>query len=591
MSEEEKDIFGKFKGSDNVERALLKICCTNRTQQRQYLNRIKREWFSSKHRVWIFDNAMRVFKEEQGIFTQKIFDFELENQIADGERIGYESEWNLIKKSVTAEGGDSLIAILEKNELKKELFKVVSDAWEKAEGGDVVEALNLVKSRTVGMGIKKNNKETRNFTQIDFREKHMQEMIENPEKFAGLKTGFREFDRQTGGIFKSEYTLFAAVTGVGKSTIMKALEVGLITHNADCNVLHITNEENELQVHQKIDALTCGIPFYNFKRAKLTEEQKEHWKKTTEMMQDKTKFGQIYIRELPAYHTTADIEQVYFELKEQGIDIDVIVVDYLNHVNPIQKAYDLNDERIKASTDLKELAKSLHVAVISAAQAATCVAEKQDKGQSAGRLDIYGAKGQLFPVNSFFIITLGRQLDEDWEAKNRYKLSKAQWVEGEDEEGEKKSYAERQDWEFDVAWTIACRKNRDGAPFEFNAVHRVKIGRIEEIDRNEIPLPRSIEEGLDLLIPTDYEPQPLVKEESKEEHIYEGDNENGEKTVGVNKVESIDGSDDKEHFGSAHSSKLDSILDSFDEEKEDIEEKKPRRISSKLLDKINKVEV
>jgi len=141
-------------------------------------------------------------------------------------------------------------------------------------------------------------------------------------------------------------------------------------------------------------------------------------------------------------------------LEMQGIPIHVVIIDHLPHIRPIEKAWNENDERAKAAADVKQLAKDLNVALVIPTQAATEVEEKQMKGKRAGRLDVYGSKGQIHVANVFLIITF-KGIDE-----------KQTGVE---------------EWEKDVFWLVDCKKNRDGPPFWFSAKHLVREGRVIEV--------------------------------------------------------------------------------------------------------------
>jgi hypothetical protein len=123
-------------------------------------------------------------------------------------------------------------------------------------------------------------------------------------------------------------------------------------------------------------------------------------------------------------------------------------------VKPIEQAWGENDEIKKAASDCKELARSLHLPVIVPTQAATIVSDKQDKGKRAGKLDVYGSKGQVHVSNLFMILT---------------------------EQGKDESDPTLEDWEKDVFLLADVKKNRDGPPFSFRLKHYVKTGVLEEI--------------------------------------------------------------------------------------------------------------
>jgi len=212
-----------------------------------------------------------------------------------------------------------------------------------------------------------------------------------------------------------------------------------------------------------------GIHYSNFKRADITEEEIDKWTDGMDRLQERAKTGEsgrIFVKEVAAFTDATLVEQAYRELEQRGIKIHVIVIDHLPHLKPIQQAWGENDERAKAASDCKELARSLHTAVIVPTQAATDVEEKQNKGRRAGKLDVYGSKGQIHVANTFLIITskgqdTGQELGKDIDY----------------------------DWERDVFWLCDIKKQRDGAPFWFFAKHFVKNGRVVEVKEEMMSKP------------------------------------------------------------------------------------------------------
>ena len=122
----------------------------------------------------------------------------------------------------------------------------------------------------------------------------MQDIVnrkKDPDKYAGLKTGFTRFDKETGGLYPCELTMFFGLPGKGKSTVLKNIcrRVSLNGHN----VLFIHNEENDRQVETKFASLISGIPGWKFKRGKFSDEE---YIKISDMLHNKGNAGEIYRR-------------------------------------------------------------------------------------------------------------------------------------------------------------------------------------------------------------------------------------------------------------------------------------------------------
>jgi hypothetical protein len=257
----------------------------------------------------------------------------------------------------------------------------------------------------------------------------------------------------TGGLFPKELTVIAGLTGIGKSTIVRAIQRGVIFCNQNKNVLHIANEESLEQVQHKFDAGLTGIPYRDFKLATITDSGIKEWTDFMDINMRQPGVGKIFVREVPAFTDVTLVEEAYRELEAMGIKIHVIVIDHLPHVKPIQQAWGENDERAKSAADCKEIARWCNCSVVVPTQAATVVDAKQMKGKRAGNLDVYGSKAQVHVANTFIIIT---------------------------EKGKDEKQIDREEFERDVFWLVDVKKARDGAKFWFGVRHHVLVGRITE---------------------------------------------------------------------------------------------------------------
>lgn len=434
-----------------LERALLKVMISSQMMCRAYLHTLKSELFSSPHRQFILATAQTIFSTSRDVLSKMVFEYEVGAKIDAADAVHFISEWNMIEALEVTESPEILIAKLEEANTGRKVLQLGSDLTVMLEQGQIQEAVTHIKQTSFQLG---NNSKARQLvclTDFEARKQMILDKRAHPEKYLGIRTGLHTMDLRTGGLFKGELTLIAGITGVGKSTFVKQVEQGIVTLNHGKNVLHIANEEYQEQVEHKFDANFTGIPYLDFKLAKITDGDLARW----ESIMKNWHYGHIFLKEVPAFTDVTLVEQAFYELQNKGFNIDVIVIDHLPHVKPIQKAWDPNDELKKAASDCKEIAKSLHVACVVPTQAATIVADKQAKGNRAGQLDVYGSKGQIHVANTFMIIT---------------------------EQGKDETQTDREDWEKDVYWLCDVKKNRDGGKFFYRAKHHVRIGKIEEIN-------------------------------------------------------------------------------------------------------------
>lgn len=452
----------------NLERSILKSLLTDSSLARIHLNSVEDSWMTSPHRKFILKCLTKYLKENQCLLTENVFTSEVLNKIPDKEQQHYINEWALISATTVSDEFPALTSLAIKEDLKRRSVDLIEEAVHLISSGNIEEAALLLRKKSVDLSKVREEEPELDITDFSDRLKKIQNKIDHPELYAGLKTGFPTFDAKSGGLFPGELTLFAALTGVGKSTFMKAIAVNVLLHaGRKVNILHITNEENKTQVAHKYDAVISGLPYSDFKWGNIARPERyndlNNWKKTLERI--KIRHGSIIIKEIPAFSTATEIERTLFELKSKGIKIDLILIDYLNNMMPVQKGWGEHDERAKVAADAKDLSIAFNVPVISALQGASVLDGKQEKGGHAGRLDVHGAKAQLHPANVFGVIM--QRFDVDQEDKNSLKKNKA--------------------------WQIEIKKGRDIPTFTFWAVQKVETGRVIEMSKERLEEIRNVD--------------------------------------------------------------------------------------------------
>jgi len=446
-----------------LEREVLSSLLKDIDSCRSFVYRIRPSYFSSPARRFIFEQVVAEFGYSNALLPESVLESVIYSK-HDDKKVQYVGEKNIIFNTPVASNVEAALRVLNENRIGRETLEVMDSVSGLLSDGKFLEAATEFRQKAFGLALIEDGKEVKGvFSDVQERIDRLRDKRDNPEKYAGLKTGIKTFDVRTGGLFPGEMTLIAAVTGVGKSTLVKQIEFGIITENPGKNVLHIANEEYEEQVNSKFDALLTNIDYLDFKFAnheRFTDEVIRNWELTLAGIKKRCG-GEIYTREVPAFSDVNVIKRIFHELKMKGIRIDAILIDHLPNMRPVQKAYNENNEKEKIAEEVKEMARELHVPVVIPTQAATQVEEKQMKGKRASKLDVYGSKAQIHHANTFFMITyLGR----DDETKR------------EDGEPETLEYLK------DVFLLGDVKKNRDGPAFTFKLRHKVKTGRVEEIE-------------------------------------------------------------------------------------------------------------
>jgi replicative DNA helicase len=445
-----------FNDTVDLERAFLKAIITSAMMARTYIHQGREEMFTSDERQTIFALATKAMDETNSVLTKTVFEYEVKSKLEDSILVSIMCEWDLIDAIDQYDPPELTISKMKEAAVGRKALSVSEDIMAMLQKGQIKDAVSHLKRAAMMIGDNKEDRPMVELTETKDRAQLIEDKQRDPMKYKGIKIGFKTFDDHTGGLYKGELLLIAGVTGLGKSTLCRSIAKGIVTHpdNGCKNVLHIANEEYLEQVQYKYDAVFTGIPYLNFKKADITPEEVLRWQKYMSTDMKAPNRGRIFVKEVPAFTDVSLVEQCYRQLENAGVKIDVVIIDHLPHVKPISQAWGENDERAKAAADCKELARWLRVAVITPTQAATEVDKKQMAGKRAGKMDVYGSKGQIHVANTFVIIT--------------YK-------------GTDDTQQDRPDYSRDVFWLCDAKKNRDGPPFYFLAKHQVHTGQVDEI--------------------------------------------------------------------------------------------------------------
>jgi replicative DNA helicase len=444
-----------FSDTVDLERAFLRATTSSIVMARMYLHQASEELFTSDERRFVFAIALTVLNQSNSLLTRKVYEYEVASRLDDSIAVRWIAEWNLIEGVESFDGPEVIIGKLLKAVTGRKALTVSQDVVAMLSKGEIDEAISHMKREAMMIGNVKDDRPLTQLSNIAPRLALIRDKQAHPENYRGIRIGLKTFDDITGGLFPGELTLIAGLTGLGKSTLCRSIAQGIVTLNGAKNVLHIANEEYLEQVEYKYDSVFTGIPYMDFKLARITEEALDRWQRFMQQDMAAAGHGQIFVKEVAAFTDVSLVEQQFRILENRGIKTHAIIIDHLPHIKPIQQAWGENDERAKAATDCKELARWLRVPVIIPTQAATDVEKKTSQNKRAGKLDVYGSKGQIHVANTFLIIT--------------YK-------------GTDDSQTDRKDYERDVFLLADIKKNRDGPPFYFLMRHCVRDGKMIEVD-------------------------------------------------------------------------------------------------------------
>ena len=444
-----------------LERDLLHVLLTDKMTFARVSPMLHDYWMSDDGRKFVFEKLNESFHTSKSLISKEMLFYETDKHYpVDIKKMQNESirnEIEIVLKSVPAENIDFIIDKLDEASLADNLFKTINDSYENLQKGDIVEATKIFRDGYIQVITKKKaGKIIALHGESGEFEEDLKRRKEHPELYTGIRTGLKRFDELTGGLFKAELTIFFGLTGKGKSTVLKNIASHMRRNGY--SILHVANEENSMQVQGKYHSLENQIAYSKLKKGEYDPSEYDKWKAYND--EQKIKKGDIYVLNIPQMTDVTLIEKAYIELKQKGIVIDVIIIDYMDLMAPSRKAYSENDEQAKVTNDCKQLSIDCDVPVVSATQAATA-SEKQEMKDKPflTASDIYGTKRKAHSANTLIGL-----------------VNKTATV-----AATEKTIEER-----NIQKLIFCvPKNRDGPIFSFRQKLIANIGLLEEDEEQD----------------------------------------------------------------------------------------------------------
>lgn len=220
------------------------------------------------------------------------------------------------------------------------------------------------------------------------------ELQKNGSGFRGVRTGFVDLDNILSGMQKSNLIILAARPGQGKT----ALTLNIAQHVGVKEKKPIGIFSLEMSKEELVDRLLVGqadVDAWKLKTGRLSEDD---FSRLSDAM------GQL--AEAPIFiDDTPGITLVEMRSKARRLQLEhnlsMLIVDYLQLVNP-GKSFESRVQEVSAvSQALKNLARELNIPVLSAAQLSRAVEQRNDKKPQLSDLRDSGAIEQDADVVMF----------------------------------------------------------------------------------------------------------------------------------------------------------------------------------------------
>ena len=218
-----------------------------------------------------------------------------------------------------------------------------------------------------------------------------------------VSTGWPQLDRLLyGGFSRGELNIFAGGSGSGKSLVM--MNIALSWLQQGLSGVYITLELSEELTSLRTDAMLAQMSTKDIRKDIDTT--------TLKVKMVGKKSGQYRVKALPAQSNINDIRSYLKEVQIQtGINVDFVMVDYLDLLMPVSAKVSPNDLFVKdkyVSEELRNLSKELGVLLVTASQLNRSAVEEVEFDHS----HISGGISKINTADNVFGIFTSRAMKE-----------------------------------------------------------------------------------------------------------------------------------------------------------------------------------
>lgn len=199
----------------------------------------------------------------------------------------------------------------------------------------------------------------------------IEERMSKEGDVSGTTTGFSDLDAHTTGLQPTELIILAARPSMGKTALVCNVAEGVARSGK--GVLLFSLEQSNLELAERFLCITAKVNGHDLRAGNLDSEQRDKLMEAS----DELSRMPLYIDDKPG-RTMGQIAALSRRLHRKS-PLGVIIIDYLQLVEPDDKGTPREQQIAGISRRLKFLAKELRVPVIALAQLNRGVELREDK--------------------------------------------------------------------------------------------------------------------------------------------------------------------------------------------------------------------
>lgn len=305
------------------------------------------------------------------------------------------------------------IELFVRNSIFIEAYDNLGDLYNKGDKESAFELMGSVADKLNSFHIK-----NRYYDKIfdGFHKRNADRVVASSTTYAGHKIPFlidEINDIMRGGIDRGDTFLVLAQSGVGKTKFLR--QCGVYAARRGYKVLHIQAEGTREECLEGYDATWTGVHLSDIEVGDLDADTMKKIEKATANIT--TNGGEIFVETFEQFNTAtmADVREIALEVIKTYGQIDIILLDYLELLDPGDgKKYRISEERHRRealANKFKNICVELNVAGLTATQASTVAPDLLDNPDFVQtRYNISEFKGIIKPFSYF--MTMNQTKDE-----------------------------------------------------------------------------------------------------------------------------------------------------------------------------------
>ncbi len=350
----------------DAEKSLLGAVLINEDTLADITEMVKaRDFYDERHEM-IFDAMLKLFEQHKPVDLLTLTtQLKKKKQLQDVGGAAYLAE--LTNYVPTAAHATAYAEIVAQSAIRRRLIKASGDISELGYNDEfnVQELLEKAESELFNVSDQSLKQDLVSIEEVlDQSFDRLEELHRSKGALRGIKTGYRDLDKMTAGLQKSDLLILAARPAMGKTTLVTNLAYNVATINKQA-VLFFSLEMSKEQLIDRMISDVSGVDSWKIRTGNLSEED---FAKISDAMAEMSE-APIYIDDTPGVTVLEMRTKARRAAHQQPLGL--IIVDYLQLIqgsgssrsdgNRVQEVSEI-------SRGLKLLARELNVPVIALSQ-------------------------------------------------------------------------------------------------------------------------------------------------------------------------------------------------------------------------------